>query len=79
MENDYFVGTQNSIFEFTVDEGKERLNPSREKKCKASTAEEKLERRKENFCMTPADARCSLTSRIIGIKKKRLKTDLVSE
>ena len=37
VENDYFVSTQK--FDFTVDEGKERLNPSREKKIKASTAE----------------------------------------
>ena len=30
LNHDYFVGTQNSVY-FTVDEGKGRLNPSREK------------------------------------------------
>ena len=68
MENDYFVGTQNSIY-FTVDEGKGGLNPSRDK-----NQGKHRSRRKEKSCVTfllSDPGRCgastSLTSRINGM------------
>ena len=49
-------------FDFTVDEGKKRLNPSREKN------KYKYRRRKvEKSCVTPAGTSTSLTSRINGM------------
>ena len=57
VENDYFA-REYTKFDFTVDEGKERLNPSRDEN------EGKHCRRKvEKLCVTPVGASISLTSR----------------
>ena len=63
-------------FDFTVDEGKERLNPSRDKKLRQASQKEGGEREKKKRSSSgvkPAGAsayyteRCSLTSRINGM------------
>ena len=57
VENDWF-----SKFDFAVDEGKERLNPSREK-----NEGEHRRRKVGKSCVTPAGTSTSLTSRINGM------------
>ena len=56
--------TTYEIVDFTVDEGKERLNPSREKN-KGVHRRRKVD---EKSCVTPAGTSTSLTSRIYGMK-----------
>ena len=73
VENDYFVSTQktqhtHTKFDFTVDEGKVRLNPPREK-------DQGRHRRRKvetsvwpySSCVTPAGTSTSQTSRINGM------------
>ena len=61
MENDSFVSTQK--IDFTVDERKERLSPSRDKNEGRKHRRRKVD---EKFCVTPAGTSTSLTSRING-------------
>ena len=71
VENDQFVSSQK--FDFMVDEGKERLNPSCEKKIKTSTAEGRWKRNpaSPSSCVTPAGTSTSQTSRINGKKTQQ--------
>ena len=61
-------------FDFTIDKGKERLNPSREK-IKGKHRRRKVDK---ESCVTPAGTSTSLTSRING-KTKHPHTLIMSE
>ena len=63
MPNNWQLFRGYTKFDFTVDEGKERLNPSRDK-----NSGKHRRRKVEKSCVTPAGASTSLTSRINGKK-----------